>query len=88
MNRAARRLGHPASIPRAIMSQRHSPSVPPLSRRRYADPPAGASFCCLRFAPALFSDSLQERAVGRAEARWSAFDGHIGTYLALKLFPG
>ena len=76
VNRAARRLGHPASIPRAIMSRSpealalgpavisfrrryHCPSfgcllnrsrdctrsrVPPLSRRRYADPPAGASF--------------------------------------------
>ena len=85
VNRAARRLGHPASIPRAIMSRSpealalgpavisfrrryHCPSfgcllnrsrdctrsrVPPLSRRRYADPPAGASFSCLRFAPAL-----------------------------------
>lgn len=78
MNRAAKRLGHPASIPRAIMSRSpealalgpavisfrrryHCPSfgcllnrsrdctrsrVPPLSRRRYADPPAGASFPC------------------------------------------
>ena len=78
VNRAARRLGHPASIPRAIMSRSpealalcpavisfrrrcHCPSfgcllnrsrdctrsrVPPLSRRRYADPPAGASFPC------------------------------------------
>jgi hypothetical protein len=86
VNRAERRLGHPASIPHAIMSRSpealalgpavisfrrryHCPSfgcllnrsrdctrsrVPPLSRRRYADPPAGASFSCLRFAPALF----------------------------------
>jgi hypothetical protein len=100
VNRAAGRLGHPASIPRAIMSRSpealalgpavisfrcryHCPSfgcllnrsrdctrsrVPPLSRRRYADPPAGASICCLRFAPAQFSDSLQDRAVGCAEA--------------------
>jgi hypothetical protein len=89
VHRAARRLGHPASIPRAIMSRSpealalgpavisfrrryHCPSfgcllnrsrdctrsrVPPLSRRRYADPPAGASFCCLRFASALFGTS-------------------------------
>jgi len=78
VNRAAGRLSHPASIPRAIMSRSpealalgpavisfrrryHCPSfgcrfnrsrdctrsrVPPLSRRRDADPPAGASFPC------------------------------------------
>ena len=93
VNRAARRLGHPASIPRAITSRSpealalgpavisfrrryHCPSfgcllnrsrdctrsrVPPLSRRRYADPPAGASFSCLRFAPALFATYLRGR---------------------------
>ena len=107
VHRAARRLGHPASIPRAIMSRspealafgsrRHfipaslslplcgcllnrsrdcsRSRVPPrFPRRRYADAPAAASFCCLRFAPALFSASLRDRAVGCAEAplRWSS----------------
>ena len=102
VNRAARRLGHPASIPRAIMSRSpealalgpavisfrrryHGPSfgcllnrsrdytrprVPPLSRRRYADPPAGASFSCLRFAPALFDISLRGRF--SSEIGWKA----------------
>ena len=94
VNRAARRLGHPASIPRAIMSRSpealalgpavisfrrryHCPSfgcllnrsrdctrsrVPPLSRRRYADPPAGASFSCLRFAPFGLPSLLRKKA--------------------------
>jgi hypothetical protein len=85
VNRAAGRLGHPASIPRAIMSsspealafgsRRHfipaslslplcgcllNPSrdcsrlrVPPrFPPRRYADAPAAASLCYLRFASA------------------------------------
>jgi hypothetical protein len=107
VNRAARRLGHPASIPRAIMSRSpealalgpavisfrrryHCPSfgcllnrsrdctrsrVPPLSRRRYADPPAGASFSCLRFAPALFATlceaAFHRKSGGRRCARTS-----------------
>ena len=102
VNRAAGRLGHPASIPRAIMSRspealafgsrRHfipaslslplcgcllnrsrdcsRSRVPPrFPRRRYADAPAAASFCCLRFAPALFGVSPRDRFVGCAEAR-------------------
>ena len=95
------RLGHPASIPRAIMSRspealafgsrRHfipaslslplcgcllnrsrdcsRSRVPRFPRRRYADAPAAASFCCLRFAPALFGASPRDRFVGCAEAR-------------------
>jgi hypothetical protein len=83
VHRAARRLGHTASIPRAVMSRspetlafgsrRHfipaslslplcgcllnrsrdcsRSRVPPrFPRRRYADAPAAAPFCCLRFA--------------------------------------
>ena len=100
VNRAAGRLGHPASIPRAIMSRspealafgsrRHfipaslslplcgcllnrsrdcsRSRVPPrFPRRRYADAPAAASFCPLRFAAALFGVSLRDRSVGCAE---------------------
>ena len=44
--------------------------VPPLSRRRYADPPAGASFSCLRFALALFATSLRGRF--SSEIGWKA----------------
>ena len=36
--------------------------VPPLSRRRYADPPAGASFSCLRFAPFGLPSLLRKKA--------------------------
>ena len=103
VNRAARRLGHPASIPRAIMSRspealafgsrRHfipaSLSLPlcgcllnrsrdcsrsrvrrGFPRRRDADAPAAASFCCLGFAPALFGDSTRR---GGSLSSWAAF---------------
>jgi hypothetical protein len=103
VNRAAGRLGRPASIPCAIMS--HSPEafafgsrrhfipaslslplcgcllnrsrdcsrsrVPPrFQRRRYADAPAAASICCLRFAPSLFGASARR---GGTLSLWAAF---------------